>query len=494
MSNAFPGYLLELEESGKVHFANGQLCRLLGEDPGSIKGLHWLETFVVAEDRTVFAAGLRACSQEPEDTPTSVECRLIAKGRTPRLIWHVVRLANNHPTVMWRCYGIRTSDQPRASNAPRENEQRLQAILRTAVDGIITINEHGLIESFNPACEKMFGYASREVLGHNVKMLMPEQFSKHHDEYLSNYRTTRRRRVIGTGREVLGMRRDGSTFPLLITISETKLPNGNCFFTGILKDVSAPRQAELELRRANESLMVQTMFNQRLSALAAMAGGVAHELNQPLSSIRVYAQTLMGPFDTATLANDEIGQTLRKIVAQVDRAAHVIEHMRTFASESSETSSQTVSIRDSIESVLGLIGQQLANHDVQLVNEVDPSARVSMDPHRLEQVIINLLVNAKDSIQEKGDDGPRLICVSSLAAPPGRVRISIADTGKGVPEEMRGRLFEPFVTSKGPDRGTGLGLSICHGILNDYGARIRLAATGADGTDFHLDFRSEGVK
>ena len=379
------------------------------------------------------------------------------------------------------------TEKKNGEQALRESKEHLLAIVNTAVDAIITINYQGIIKSFNSAAERMFGYTSDEVIGKNVNILMPSPHREEHDGYIARYLKTRKARIIGIGREVVAQRKDGSNFPVELAVSEVDHLQ---LFTSIIRDLTDRKRAEAELEKAREELLGQTLFTQRLSALATMAGGISHELNQPLSSIGVYAATINNLIKTKDTVNTElIVSSLEKIRQQVDRAARIIDHMRDFASEKKSQSSTAVDPRRVVDSVLELIGQQLRNHNIGIVNEITPGIAVRADQTRLEQVFVILISNAKDSIDHttypSGENGE--ICVSSHFENDA-ILLRVQDNGSGVHEDVRSNLFEPFVTTKGPDRGMGLGLSICHGILKDYGASIRLEKTDEKGTIFQLRF------
>ena len=268
-------------------------------------------------------------------------------------------------------------------------------------------------------------------------------------------------------------------------------------FINIVKLFARRVESELErqqtlnaLKESEDQLNVQTLFTQRLSALAAMAAGVAHELNQPLSGIRVYAQMINKFLETPEKLDPELAKvTTEKIIAQVDRASTVIDHMREFSAEKSNRELQLtkVSLHSVVESSLELIGQQLKSNGIQFINDIDKKHKVLANSSRLEQIFINMFSNAKDSIVEKEQRKDEYIKVSSSLTKSG-LDLLIEDSGEGIPEAVQNNLFEPFVTSKAPGSGTGLGLSICVGILKDFDSTITLEKTGKKGTVFKLTF------
>ncbi len=375
-------------------------------------------------------------------------------------------------------------------NELAESIERLRAIVDTTIDGIITINDKGLIETFNHASEIMFGYQAHEVIGKNISMLMPAPIARHHDSYLTNYLNTGVKKIIGIGREVEGKKKDGTLFPLFLGVSESFLFGRRRLFTGILRDLTQQKEADQTLLKTREELMFQSMKTQRLASLATMAGGIAHELNQPLSGIRVYAETVKSLVEsTDSIDIKSMRTTLVKIINQVDRASKIIDHIRQFASDKTDHHWEIHNFRKIVASALELVGARLANHGITIINEVSAQVKIRADKMRIEQVLINLITNAMDSIESKSSDRSlrREIKITSQIQKDS-IYINVIDTGSGVPESIRESLFDPFVSTKGPDRGMGLGLSICHGILKDHHATISLTHTSPDGSVFSLNF------
>ena len=365
-------------------------------------------------------------------------------------------------------------------------EEVTRTILDTVIDGIISIDESGIMLSFNTAAERIFGYDQNEVIGQPVTMLMPEPYRSEHGHYLSRYLQSREPRIIGIGRELTGLQKNGTEIPIYLGVGEAIIGERH-LFTGIIRDLSDQKKYEAELVATREALMMQTLFTQRLQALAEMAGGISHELNQPLGSIRMYAETMSILLRRGS--HDSLPATLEKIRNQVDRASSVIRHMREFSATDRPPAAEPVALRSCVTGSLDLLGTQLAMHRIQTYVDISEDLIVMADKHRLEQVFCNLLANARDSIDEK-QAGSGLIRLCGVRKGK-HIELSVSDTGGGIPDKLADRIFEPFITSKGPDRGTGLGLSISHGILKDYGAEIKLQKTGSDGTTFALIFPAD---
>ena len=256
------------------------------------------------------------------------------------------------------------------------------------------------------------------------------------------------------------------------------------------RDITEQKMIEEKLNKTREELMLQTLFTQRLSALANMAGGICHELNQPLNSITLYAETLKNYMRKQKQPNmSGMFTCLDQINKQIQRASKIIEHMLQFASEKKNITDGTSNIHEIVTSVAELLGKLMESHNIQFINTVDPKLVVKGNQTRIEQVLINLITNAKDAIRSKKFDPEekKIIQVTSELKENITI-IRVIDTGIGVPIEVQHNLLEPFVTTKGPDKGMGLGLSICHGILKEYNAFVKMEKTSKDGTTIKLEF------
>ena len=353
----------------------------------------------------------------------------------------------------------------------------LRAILETSPDGLITIDERGTINSFNPAAERMFGYRPEEVLGRNVACLMPSPYREAHDGYLERYRRTGEKRIIGIGREVLGQRKDGTIFPLELAVGEVRA-EGYRLFAGFVRDVSARRRAEQRL----QELQTELIHVARLSAMGEMASALAHELNQPLTAIINYAQAtrrlLEGLDDRRQAA---LASLLDKTAQQATRAGQIIHRLRQFVAKG-ETERALEDVNTVVEeaSTLALIGAAGKGIAVRrtLAGDLPP---VLMDKIQIHQVITNLIRNSIDAL---GEVERREIVICTRGPAPGQVEISVTDSGPGLAPEVRARLFEPFVTTK--PEGMGIGLSICRSIVDAHGGKLWTSVPQGGGTAFHV--------
>lgn len=350
------------------------------------------------------------------------------------------------------------------------SEVRLDSLLNTAVDGIILIDDAMRILVFNSACEQLFGYESDEVLGENVSMLMPQDYAHEHDGYVNHYMETGERRIIGIGREVRGKHRDGSDFPLELSVGEALTPAGRQF-VGIVRDLRPRKAVE---RRLNQ-LQAELVHLARVSAMDEMGSAVAHELNQPLTAVMLYLQAVSrritamngdGPKDPM------INETIDKAKREAERAGNIIQRMRHFV-EKREPDRRSVQLSPLIDETLELTRVGTNSEGIQTAVQLPKAlAPIEADPVQVQQILVNLLRNAFEAV--RGSTVP--VVNISASQTPDAVTISIEDSGPGIPQEVHERLFKAFSTSK--RTGMGLGLSISRSIAQNHGGDLTVDPGG----------------
>ncbi|HVS04002.1 MAG TPA: PAS domain S-box protein [Thermoanaerobaculia bacterium] len=487
-----------------------------------------------------------------------------------------------------------------AERARLEALARTEAILQAAVDAIVTIDARGAVQSFNPAAERMFGYDAGEVIGRNVSLLMPPPYREEHDGYLERYLRTGEQRIIGIGREVVARRKDGAVFPIDLAVSEVTV-GGERSFMGTLRDISARKAAEEELRRQRdfaeslvdtapvivlvldregrivrfnrymeqltgrslaevqgadwfetflpdrdrpgvrriyaeslagervrgnvnpilgrggeerliewydtpiragdgatggilaigldvterEALEEQFRQAQKMEAIGRLAGGVAHDFNTVLASILGYSEVLLDALEE---------ERLRHPVEQVRRAAERgagLTRQLLALSRRERSEPQVCDVNAVIDDIRSMF-DRLLREDVELVHDLAAGpAFAGIGPGQLEQVVLNLVVNARDAIEgggrirvstrrvEQGED-------VGLLGPGEYVGLTVADTGVGMTADVRSRIFDPFFTTKAPGKGTGLGLSTVYGIVEQVGGAIRVETAPGEGSTFEV--------
>jgi PAS domain S-box len=362
----------------------------------------------------------------------------------------------------------------------RAREAHVKSILDTVPDAMIVIDERGNIQSFSIAAERLFGYHPEEVIGHNIKMLMPSPYREQHDSYLVRYLTTGERRIIGIGRVVVGERKGGSTFPMELSVGEMKSRNQR-FFTGFIRDVTERQQTEARM----QELQTELVHISRLTAMGEMAQALAHELNQPLTAITNYMKGSRRLLEDKT---DEesvlIREAMENAAQQSMRAGQIIRRLRDFVARG-EGERRVESLSKLVEeaSALALVGAK--EQKVRVRFKFDPSADLVLaDKVQIQQVILNLIRNAIEAMTKLER---RELTVSSQREGD-MVGVSVADTGSGISEEVVAHLFQPFITSK--TQGMGVGLSISRTIIEAHGGQITAEANPGGGTIFRFTLRT----
>lgn len=354
------------------------------------------------------------------------------------------------------------SNERRLRSEFEEREGLLRSILETIPDALVVIDDRGVVQSFSAAAERLFGLTEADVCGQNVKMLMPSPHQENHDDYLRRYMATGERRIIGIGRVVAGLRKDGTTFPMELSVGEVTRA-GRRLFTGFVRDLTERQSTE---RRIQE-LQSELLHVSRLTEMGQMASGLAHELNQPLTAAANYLQALrrlIARRDDASLARaDGVAES---VVGQVSRAGEIIRRLREFVKKS-EPEWREADIVTLIEeaSGLALIGARELGVAVRFRTALGlPPAHV--DKIQVQQVLVNLMRNAIEAMQAS----ERRDMTIETTFDDGLICIGIIDTGPGIAPEILERLFQPFVTTK--PQGMGVGLSLCRAIVEAHGGRL----------------------
>jgi PAS domain S-box-containing protein len=370
------------------------------------------------------------------------------------------------------------TERERAERALRESAARLHAVVDTAVDGVILIDARGHVMMFNPACEKLFKYRADEVIGQNVKMLMPTSYRSEHDTYVRNFLQTGERKIIGIGREVVGECKDGSTFPMDLSVGEAR-QDGESIFVGIIHDLTSRKRTEEQLVQA-----------QKMETVGQLSGGIAHDFNNLLTVIvgnsEFLGEQLKARRDLQLLA-DDIGRA-------GERGAELTQRLLAFSRRQTLRPVET-DCNKLVDSMHKLLRRTL-REDIEIKTDFDPELRPAFaDPAQLESAILNLALNAQDAMS----GGGRLSITTANAAldaqyhtvhpevRPGQyVLVAITDNGEGMQKTVLDRVFEPFFTTKEVGKGSGLGLSMVYGFVKQSNGHVSIYSEPGLGTTVRI--------
>jgi PAS domain S-box-containing protein len=463
--------MLIIDQAGTIVLVNPALERMFGYAPGGMAGLA-IEALVPARFRAAHAGQRGDFFTQPRARAMGAGADLYGLHRrghefAVEVSLSPLRTSHALPLVLATVHDV--TERKLAALALQESEARMRAIYETAIDAIITIDERGALERLNPAAERLFGYAEAEVAGRNVSMLMPQPHRALHDGYLAHYRQTGEKRIIGTGREVEGLRKDGSVFPMELSVAEMRL-GGRRMFTGVVRDISARRQAEEENRHLMQEI---SDANEELTNFAYV---VSHDLKAPLRGIGSLADWLAT--DYADQFNDEGKEHMRLLINRVHRMSALIDGILQY-------------------SRVGRVKEAHAAVDLNrlLVDVVDllappPRFRITVapglptlltEPTRIQQVFHNLLSNAI-KYMDKDDGVIEIGCADDGA----QWRFSVRDNGPGIEARHFERIFQLFQTLAARDRveSTGVGLALAKKIVEMYQGRIWLESAVGQGSTF----------
>jgi two-component system, LuxR family, sensor kinase FixL len=393
-----------------------------------------------------------------------------------RLRGGLVRTADGKPHHL-SGIALDIHEEKQLEQALRARETHLRSIMETIPDATIVIDGHGVMQIFSSAAERQFGYTAAEAIGKNVSMLMPDPDRGRHDEYLARYLSTGERHIIGIGRIVTGQRKDGTTFPMHLSIGEMQ-SDGVPFFTGFVRDLTEHQQTQARLQQLQSELVHVS----RLTAMGEMASALAHELNQPLAAISNYMKgsrrLLAGSADPNKAT---IEGALDRASEQALRAGQIIRRLRDFVARG-ESEKRVESLSKLIEEsgALGLSGAR--EQGILLRFEFDRKHDLVLaDRVQVQQVLVNLFRNALEAM---ANSPHRQLVASTAKAADDMIEITVSDSGHGFPDDVKPNLFQTFFTTK--ETGMGVGLSISRSIVEAHGGRMWAETNDLGGATFRF--------
>ena len=471
---AVPTLIVVVDRGGRILIFNHACQKATGFGLDEVRGRSIWDILKRLEDRESFQTVLAGLLDGT--APSNFEGVWLTKdGRTIAIAWNTAVVRGPDGLVSHVIgAGTDVSARHRMEHELQENEAFYTSVLSTAPDGIITIGDKGQIRSFNRAAERIFGYRADEIIGKNVSLLMPSPYREDHDDHLDRYHRTGEKRIIGIGRMVQGLRRDGSVFPLELAVGEVEV-DGAKYFTGFVRDISAQQQ---DRKRAHE-LQAELAQVSRVAVAGEMSAVLAHEVSQPLAAVSNYLQAVRRMLEAPKADKTRIAEMLGKGIDQAQRAGDIVRRLRDFTRRGApERSSEDLSSIVEEAAGLALIGTDKLDLRVQwrLAHDLPP---VMIDRVQIQQVVLNLMRNAVDALK---DAARREISVETRLGRDGTVEIRVEDSGGGIPADIKGRLFSPFLTTKA--EGTGIGLRISLSIVEAHGGRLWAEDNPAGGAVF----------
>jgi PAS domain S-box-containing protein len=456
--------ILTINESGRIEFVNPAIIEIFGIEADDLIGKNvsmlmpkpfdvehdrYLETYKRTREPKILGRGREVMAQHRDGTAFPIELSVSEVFEGPRRLFTGT---------------IRDISRRREAEARiREDRDRLRQIFDSAVDGIIAIDQAGIVLEVNASVERIFGYPAEEVLGQNVDMLMPPPFREDHASYLERYLETGKKRIIGIGREVRGRRRDGDSFPLYLAVSEGYLEHQRVF-TAFIRDLGQLRDTEERARRAEQ-----------LAEVSTISAGIAHDVGTPMTTILGYAELVQ-----KTVKDDKNRERAGHIVDQVRRVKDLLRTLLDIARPQSALP-EAISLVEVLDHSLGFFREKLKGRGIVVETNYSPVPKIVAERDRLEQVFLNLIVNAVDAMASGGT-----LTVQLSRFSPELLEVCIADTGCGIEPAVLDHIFEPFYTTKERGKGTGLGLLVSQRIIHDHGGKITASSEPDVGTQITI--------
>lgn len=455
-------------------------CKLLsGYEQNAFEGnwVVWGE-LIHQEDRALVITQVRNAIENNE--AFELLYRIRTQDGSEKWVWERGRCHHNAARDKYELEGFISdvSALKRAELKVIQEQAYSKSIVDTAAEAVITIDTSGCIETFNRAAENMFNYSLVDVLGKNVRMLMPQPYESEHDKYLRHYIDSGEAQIIGTGRKVKAQRKDGSIFPIQLSISEIQQQSTRKF-VGLIRDLSEEHAAEDEARQRREQLA----HVDRLHLLGEMTAGIAHEINQPLTSISLFSQA--GKRFLAAGAFDRLPDIFDKLSQHALRAGSIIEQMQSMTRRR-ESEKTIVDCNMLIQEIRQLAEAEAHIHDIEIELDINTELPgVAVDQVQIQQVVLNLLRNGMEAMQSNNSNSDDPILLKTKLRRDGDVQIIVVDSGGGVSEEIASKLFTPFSTTK--DTGMGMGLSICRAIIVAHGGQLDFVNNESGGATFSIN-------
>ncbi|MEM7292112.1 MAG: PAS domain S-box protein [Pseudomonadota bacterium] len=410
--------------------------------------------------------------------PFEVEYRIIHRNGAEKWVWERGRVIDHREDGVAILEGFITdiTDRKLAEKSLLRAEAFAQAVVESAFEGIVTLDEQGSIESFNAAAQRIFGYRDEEVKARHCRVLFGTAYYREFDQFFNRSRSSVDSSPVGG--EIVGRTKAGVSLPLHLSINAISESSEQKFVV-LIRDLSRQRAAEKEVREQRELLA----HADRLNTLGEMAAGIAHEINQPLTAISMYAQSARRMLNKSAGNAPRLGETMDKLSAQAHRAGTVIERMQQLTRRR-ESQQEVAECEPLIREVHRLAEVEAQMRQIVIVLRLENALpAVRCDPVQIQQVILNLLRNGMESMHQAGNPRDNKIVLQAQTQKHG-VKIAIIDSGLGISRELASQLYLPFTSTK--DAGMGLGLSISRSIIEAHGSQLEFTNNRSGGATFHF--------